>query len=109
MVGGVSLAVFWMPKALRRKRDFIAGVSVCAISMSAALALTGGVIRFLDIPADDTESAITVGYAIGFASLAVIGWIANAFEKREDQDILEVANEVRQVATNRQRRKRVIK
>jgi hypothetical protein len=41
------------------------------------------------------DVALGLGYAIGVMCVGVIAWVANFLEKRENDDIMEVVQEVR--------------
>jgi hypothetical protein len=111
MMGGVSISIFWMPDTLKRRGDLIAGLLIGGMSASTVFSLIGFVIRYLGISTEDADSIIGVGYLIGIPSVAVLGLLANTFERRKNSDIIEVVKEARNAAssTSRQRAKRVVK
>jgi formate hydrogenlyase subunit 3/multisubunit Na+/H+ antiporter MnhD subunit len=105
MVGGISVSMFWMPESMRKKSELVAGILIGGMSMAASFSLAGIVVRYLEIPPTDTESIMGIGYLIGLVSIGTINFLAKFFDHREDQDIMQVAQEIRK-ATPRQRTKR---
>jgi hypothetical protein len=95
LLGALSVSMFWQPKKLHQHGKLAAGAIIGGISVSAAFALGGLVAKWTGLNFEEIDTALGLGYAIGVLSVAVIAWVANFLEKRENRDILEVVQEVR--------------
>jgi len=93
--GGLSISFFWQPKKLHQHGKLAAGAIIGGISVAAAFALGGVVANQLGININEADTALGIGYCIGVLSVGVISLIANFFDKREGQDILQVAQELK--------------
>lgn len=98
LFGGLSVSFFWQPKRLHQHGKLAAGAIIGGISVSAAFALGGLIARYVGLNFSDVDVALGLGYLIGVICVGVIAWIANFLEKREDKDVLEVAQEIRSAA-----------
>lgn len=98
LFGGLSISFFWQPKKLHRHGRFSAGLIIGSISVGATFALGGIVSRWLGMNFNEADTAMGLGYVVGAVSVGVIAWLANFFNRREDDDILEVAGELKRVA-----------
>jgi hypothetical protein len=47
---------------------------------------------------NDANTALAVGGGIGVGAVAIVSWLANFFDNRQNKDLLEVVTEIRQVA-----------
>jgi hypothetical protein len=95
LFGSISMSFLWMPAKFREHSRLAAGAIIGGIGVMAAIALGGLLIRQFGLDPESLDVALGVGYLVGAMSLGVIGWIANFFEKREKQDILQVYQEVK--------------
>lgn len=95
LLGALSVSMFWQPKKLHQHGKLAAGAIIGAISVSAAFALGGLIAKWTGLNFEEIDTALGLGYAIGVLSVGVIAWVANFLEKRENKDILEVADELR--------------
>lgn len=93
--GGLSISFFWQPKKLHSYGKLAAGAIIGGISVAAAIALGGIIASKLKLDMNDADTALGVGYLIGIASVGIISFLANYFDKRDGQDILEIAQELR--------------
>ena len=93
--GGLSISFFWQPKKLHQHGKLAAGAIIGGISVAAAFALGGVVANQLGVNINEADTALGIGYCIGVLSVGVISLIANFFDKREGQDILQVAQELK--------------
>jgi hypothetical protein len=50
----------------------------------------------------DIDIALGLGWVIGLLSVGLVSWVANYLEKREHQDIVQVVQEVRDVAQGKE-------
>src|SRR5471032_1035006 len=98
LFGGLSISFFWQPKKLHRHGRFSAGLIIGSISVGATSALGGIVSRWLGMNFNEADTAMGLGYVVGAVSVGMIAWLANFFNRREDDDILEVAGELKRVA-----------
>jgi hypothetical protein len=95
LFGGVSVSFFWQPRKLQQHSRFIAGVIIGSISMCAAFALGGFTARWLKIDLNDADITLGLGYIVGAMSNGLIVWLANFFRRHEQQDIFDVAGELK--------------
>ncbi|RAU33251.1 hypothetical protein V1599_04245 [Enterobacter sp. ECC-175] len=95
LFGGVSVSFFWQPRKLQQHSRFIAGVIIGSISMCAAFALGGFTARWLKIDLNDSDITLGLGYIVGAISNGLIVWLANFFRRHEQQDIFDVASELK--------------
>lgn len=93
--GGLSISFFWQPKKLHSYGKLAAGAIIGGISVAASIALGGIIAGRLKLDMNDADTALGVGYLIGIASVGIISFLANYFDKRDGQDILEIADELR--------------
>lgn len=93
--GGLSVSFFWQPKKLHAYGRFAAGAIIGGISVAASIALGGIVASKLRLDMNDADTALGMGYMIGIVSVGIISFLANYFDKRDGQDILEVAQELK--------------
>ena len=100
LFGSLSMSFLWMPKKFRDHSRLAAGAIIGGIGVMAAIALGGLLIRQFGLDPESLDVALGVGYLVGAMSLGVIGWLANFFEKREGQDILQVAQEIKAAKEN---------
>lgn len=95
LFGGVSVSFFWQPRRLQQHSRFIAGVIIGSISMCAAFALGGFTARWLKIDLNESDVTLGLGYIVGAMSNGLIVWLANFFRRHEQQDIFDVAGELK--------------
>lgn len=95
LFGGVSVYFFWQPRKLQQHSRFIAGVIIGSISMCAAFALGGFTARWLKIDLNESDMTLGLGYIVGAISNGLIVWLANFFRRHEQQDIFDVAGELK--------------
>lgn len=95
LFGGVSVSFFWQPRKLQQHSRFIAGVIIGSISMCAAFALGGFTARWLKIDLNESDMTLGLGYIVGAISNGLIVWLANFFRRHEQQDIFDVAGELK--------------
>lgn len=93
--GGLSVSFFWQPKKLHSYGRFAAGAIIGGISVAASIALGGIVASKLRLDMNDADTALGMGYMIGIVSVGIISFLANYFDKRDGQDILEIAQELK--------------
>lgn len=98
LLGGLSISFFWQPRKLHRHGRFSAGLIIGSISVGATFALGGIVSRWLGMNFREADTAMGLGYVLGAVSVGVIAWLANFFNRREDDDILEIAGELKRAA-----------
>lgn len=98
LFGGLSVSFFWQPKKLHQHGRLAAGVIIGAISVSTTFTLGGFIARWLGMNFKDSDIAMGIGYFIGAISVGMIAWLANFFNRREGQDILQVAGELKRAA-----------
>ena len=96
LFGSLSMSFLWMPKKFREHGRLAAGAIVGGMGVMAAIALGGLIIKQFGLDPESLDVALGIGYLVGAASVGVIGWLANFFERRESKDILQVAQEMKQ-------------
>lgn len=109
LFGSLSMSFLWMPKKFREHSRLAAGAIIGGIGVGAAIAMGGLIIKWFGLDPESLDIALGVGYLVGAASLGVIGWLANFFERTENKDILEVAAELKQATETKRKAKPVRK
>lgn len=95
LFGGFVLAFFWQPAKLKAHGRMAAGAIIGGISVGCAVIFGGATAVFLGMNPNDANIALAVGGAIGLVSVAIISLLANFFDKRENEDLLEVLKELK--------------
>lgn len=95
MLGGFSLSVFWQPEKLRAQNRYIAGLIIGGIAVTASVALSGFVAMWIGFDLNNPDIALGLGYIIGALSVGVISFLANYFSRRENKDIVQIAEELK--------------
>ncbi|GKW02969.1 hypothetical protein ACI51Z_03135 [Pectobacterium carotovorum] len=96
LFGGLSISFFWRPKKLNNYDKFVAALIIIIISISAAFSLVGIIAELLHVNISKVENAIGLGYLVGAISVGLVTLLANFFSYRENNDILDVASEIKQ-------------
>jgi len=96
LIGGLSVSVFWQPEKIKQHGKLAAGAIIGGISVGGSFTLGGMVAKYLGMDFADMDTALGIGFVVGVASVGLINFIANFFDHRETDDILEVAHEVKQ-------------
>ncbi|MBA0216378.1 hypothetical protein H4F33_03525 [Pectobacterium brasiliense] len=96
LFGGLSISFFWRPQKLNNYDKFVAILIIITISISAAFSLVGIIAELLHININKVENAIGLGYLVGAISVGLVTLLANFFSYRENNDILDVAAEIKQ-------------
>lgn len=97
LIGGLTLSVFWQPEKIRQHGALAAGAIVGGISVGGAFTLTGMVASNLGLDISNVDTAMGVGFCLGILIIALVNFLANFFAARENQDIIQVASELRNV------------
>jgi len=97
LFGGFMLSFFWMPDKLKKHTPIAAGAIIGGVSVGAGVIFGGALTVYMGMNPNDANTALAVGGAIGLSAVAIVSWIANFFDNRKDKDILQVAQEIRQV------------
>lgn len=95
LFGSLSMSFLWMPKRFREHGKVAAGALAGGVGVMTAVALGGLLIKQFGLDPESLDVALGVGYLVGALSVGVVGWMANFFEAREKQDILQVAQELK--------------
>jgi hypothetical protein len=95
LLGGLSISFFYQPKKLHQHGKLAAGAIIGSIAVASAFALGGVIAHLMGVDFQNIDIALGIGWVIGIASVGIVAWVANFLEKREHQDILEVATEVK--------------
>ncbi len=95
LFGAFALSVFWLPRKIEGRAALAKGVIIGGTGVAVPLVFTGLVLRQLGLDGSDLDTAMPVAFVLGMMALALINWIANAVDKREDADIVDVAREAR--------------
>lgn len=101
LMGGLSVSFFWQPKRLHQHGKLAAGAIIGGISVASAFSLGGLAANLLGMDFASIDIALGLGFMIGVGCVGVIAWLANFLERREDLDILEVVQEVRNPSKKR--------
>lgn len=96
LFGGMSISFFWRPQKLNDYSKYTSALIIIIISFSSAFSLVGMIAEILHINISKLENAIGLGYLVGAISVGLITLLANFFSHRENNDILDVASEIRQ-------------
>lgn len=98
LFGGFMLSFFWMPERLKKHTPVAAGAIIGGVSVGAGVIFGGALAVQLGMNPNDANTALAVGGGIGLSAVAIVSWLANFFDNRQNKDLLEVVQEVRQVA-----------
>ncbi|MDX6916169.1 hypothetical protein R9X49_13740 [Pectobacterium carotovorum] len=96
LFGGLSISFFWRPQKLNDYSKYTSALIIIIISVSSAFSLVGIIAEILHINISKMENAIGLGYLVGAISVGLITLLANFFSYRENNDILDVASEIKQ-------------
>lgn len=100
--GGLSVSFFWQPAKLHKHGRLAAGAIIGGIAVFASTSLGGVIARQLGVDINDPDNALGIGYVIGAMSVGVLSLLANFFDKREGQDLVDVVQEVRSIGKSKQ-------
>lgn len=98
LFGGFMLSFFWMPERLKKHTPVAAGAIIGGVSVGAGVIFGGALAVQLGMNPNDANTALAVGGGIGLGAVAIVSWLANFFDSRQNKDLLEVVTEIRQVA-----------
>lgn len=98
LFGGFMLSFFWKPERLKQHAPIAAGAIIGGISVGSGVIFGGATAVWLGMNPNDANTALAVGGAIGLFAVAIVSFIANFFDKRQNKDLLEIVQEVRGVA-----------
>lgn len=98
LFGGFMLSFFWMPERLKKHTPVAAGAIIGGVSVGAGVIFGGWLAVQLGMNPNDANTALAVGGGIGLSAVAIVSWLANFFDNRQNKDLLEVVTEIRQVA-----------
>lgn len=98
LFGGFMLSFFWMPERLKKHTPVAAGAIIGGVSVGAGVIFGGALAVQMGMNPNDANTALAVGGGIGLSAVAIVSWLANFFDNRQNKDLLEVVQEVRQVA-----------
>jgi uncharacterized BrkB/YihY/UPF0761 family membrane protein len=96
LFGGFMLSFFWMPERLKKHTPVAAGAIIGGVSVGAGVIFGGALAVQLGMNPNDANTALAVGGGIGLTAVAIVSWLANFFDNRQNKDLLEVVQEVRQ-------------
>lgn len=96
LFGGFMVSFFFMPAKLKEYTPVAAGAIIGGISVGAGVIFGGALAVQLGMNPNDANTALAVGGGIGLGAVAIVSWLANFFDKRQNKDILEVVTEIRQ-------------
>jgi hypothetical protein len=102
LLGGLSVSFFYQPAKIKEKGRLTAGAIIGGIAVAAAVALGGIVATVLGLSMRDIDVALGLGWLIGLLSVGLVTWAANLLEKNEKKDLLQVVQEVRDVAQGKE-------
>ena len=98
LFGGYMLSFFWMPERLKKHTPVAAGAIIGGVSVGAGVIFGGALAVQLGMNPNDANTALALGGGIGMVAVAIVSWLANFFDNRQNKDLLEVVTEIRQVA-----------
>ncbi|GKX42854.1 hypothetical protein SOASR015_18880 [Pectobacterium carotovorum subsp. carotovorum] len=96
LFGGLNISFFWRPRKLNDYSNTTSALIIIIISASSAFSLVGIIAGILHINTSEIENAIGLGYLIGAIAVGLVTLLANFFSYRENNDILDVASEIKQ-------------
>lgn len=99
------LSFFWMPERLRKHSQVAAGAIIGGVSVGSGVIFGGALAVWLGMNPNDANTALAVGGGIGLVAVAIVSWLANFFDNRQNKDLLEVVAEIRQPAKKTVKRK----
>ena len=89
--GGIVINAVYIPKHIIERGLFLAGVSIAFSSIIVSSIFTELLMDFLDI---NEKYTMAIAFTLGGMSLSFVNWITNWLRKKDNMDILEVADEV---------------
>ena len=95
LFAGLTLVMFWTPQKLLEKGRIASVFIAGAISATFGFAFTSLFLHYLGLPTDSLDYVIGAGWLLGFFSVAIMNWLANAISNRATADITEIINEVK--------------
>lgn len=97
LVGGLSMAILWLPKRLMHHGKVVGVMIAGGLSALSGMTLTGIVAMKLGIVTTDLDILIGVSMIIGAVWIALLNLLANTFQSREGQKIEDVISEIRKI------------
>jgi len=97
LIGGLSVATLWRPDKLRQSSHLVGGAVAGALSVGAAISLGGIICNKLGLAIQDIDNALGVGFTVGVSSVFILNALAKFFEKREQKDLVELADEAKKL------------
>lgn len=97
LFGGFMLSFFWMPDRLKKHTPVAAGAIIGGVSVGAGVIFGGALAVQFGMDPNDANTALALGGSIGLVAVAIVSWLANFFDRRQNKDLLEVVTEMRQV------------
>lgn len=87
--------------SLRNHSRAASGAIVGGVSAGSGIIFGGALAVYLGLDPNDANVALAVGGFIGLVAFGSITLVANFYDKREGQDVLEVAMEVKDAVTKK--------
>lgn len=95
--GAFGLAVFWTPKHLQSHSKLAQGCIIGGIAVGSSFAVGGFLLMKMGLDAEQIDNVTTVGFMVGVLSIAALNFLGNFFDKREEKDILEIVDEIKEL------------
>jgi hypothetical protein len=95
LVGGISMAILWLPKRLMTHGKVVGVMLAGGISALAGVALTGGIATYLEADTRNLDAIIGISLLVGACWVALLNLAANSFRKRESQTLEEAVDQIR--------------
>ncbi len=94
-----GMVVMFMRKkpTLKNHGKAASGAIVGGISVGSGIIFGGALAVRMGMDPNDANTALAVGGAIGLFAVGIIALVANYLDKTEDKDVLQVAQELREV------------
>jgi|688.fasta_scaffold927736_2 hypothetical protein len=96
--GAFGLAAFWTPNHLQTHSKLAQGCIIGGIAVGSSIALGGFLLLKLGLNPEQTDNVTAVGFLVGVSSVAILNFLGNFFDKREEKDIIEIVKEVKDLA-----------
>ncbi len=95
LLGGLSLVMLWTPQKLLEKGKVAAVFIAGAMSATVGFVFSAIALTALGLPISSLDYLIGIGWLLGFFSVAVMNWVVNWIEKKQNKDVFQVASDIK--------------
>jgi hypothetical protein len=92
--GGLSAAMFWLPKKLQEKGKIASVMTAGGISTMVGFTFTSFVAKQLGFDDKNIDVIVGLSWGLGMLSIACMNWAGNTMSRTENLDIGEVSRKI---------------